>query len=69
MIKNNSSSDIDSNSNNNRINDNYNSDSNINNNYNSLRQSTLRGSSIGPTLSLLPDDYQFESPQGHWRFT
>ena len=25
--------------------------------------------SVGPTLGLLPNGHQFESPQGHWRFT
>ena len=25
--------------------------------------------SIGPALGLLPNGHQFESPQGHWRFT
>ena len=30
---------------------------------------TLRGSSVGQALGLLPNGHQFESPQGHWRFT
>ncbi|RVX19090.1 hypothetical protein CK203_008739 [Vitis vinifera] len=30
---------------------------------------TLRGSSVGPALGLLSNGHQFESPQGHWRFT
>ena len=30
---------------------------------------TLRSSSVGSALSLLPNGHQFESPQGHWRFT
>ena len=30
---------------------------------------TLRDSSVGPTLDLFPNDYQFDSPQGHWRLT
>ncbi|WKA06443.1 hypothetical protein VitviT2T_024340 [Vitis vinifera] len=30
---------------------------------------TLRGSSVGSALSLLPNGHQFEFPQGHWRFT
>ena len=25
--------------------------------------------SVGPALGLLPNGHQFESPQGHWRFT
>ncbi|RVW33600.1 putative MO25-like protein [Vitis vinifera] len=29
----------------------------------------LRGSSVGQALGLLPNGHQFESPQGHWRFT
>ena len=29
----------------------------------------LRDNSVGLALSLLPNDHQFESPQGHWRFT
>ena len=29
---------------------------------------TLRDSSVGPALGLLPNGHQFESPQGHWRF-
>nr|CAN62537.1 hypothetical protein VITISV_010756 [Vitis vinifera] len=31
--------------------------------------STLRGSSVGSTLGFLPNGHQFESLQGHWRFT
>ncbi|RVW55131.1 hypothetical protein CK203_066922 [Vitis vinifera] len=27
------------------------------------------GSSVGQALGLLPNGHQFESPQGHWRFT
>ena len=34
-----------------------------------FRSITLRGSSVGPVLGLLPNGHQFESPQGHWRFT
>ena len=30
---------------------------------------TLRGDSVDSALSLLPNGHQFESPQGHWRFT
>lgn len=29
---------------------------------------TLRGSSVGQDLDLLPNSHQFEYPQGHWRF-
>ena len=28
-----------------------------------------RGSLVGQALGLLPNGHQFESPQGHWRFT
>ena len=27
------------------------------------------GSSVGQALGLLSNGHQFESPQGHWRFT
>ena len=30
---------------------------------------TLRGSSVGPALSLFPNGHWFESPHGHRRFT
>ena len=37
--------------------------------YDDNQVGTLRGSSVGPALGLLPNGHQFESPQGHWRFT
>lgn len=30
---------------------------------------TPRGNLVDPALSLLPNGHQFESLQGHWRFT
>ncbi|CBI25315.3 unnamed protein product, partial [Vitis vinifera] len=38
-------------------------------NQGSCSTKTLRGSLVGRTLGLFPNGHQFESSQGHWRFT